>query len=103
MLYTSISTFCCSIQDIIRHSLSTQIKEEMKLGFKAHTTVFEDNATNAVLSRSVTPSPQVIDTQVCSNSSNARFSGKNIPEQLNSVCQSNNNNEFVKCDLQKKV
>lgn len=53
------------MQDKLSRNIADLVGEQIKQGFKSHAAVFEDSVINAVRSRAVTPSPHVIDSQVC--------------------------------------
>lgn len=53
------------MQDRLTHVLVNLVSDQVKQGFKNHAAIFEDSVMNAVRSRAVTPSPHIIDSQVC--------------------------------------
>lgn len=52
------------MQERLTLTVANLVGEQVKQGFKNHAAIIEDTVIHAVRSRTVTPSPHVIDTQV---------------------------------------
>lgn len=62
-----------SLEEKLIQNVSDQVKEQVKVGFKAQAALLEDSVANAVRSRAVTPSPHTMDAQVRYNQFRKRY------------------------------